>query len=78
LLAQSGLQRATLDLQLTTVAASARWLDVISRVAYRARPWLLAVAPLAGWLVARRSLRVWDIVRGSLPLARTLLSLLRR
>jgi hypothetical protein len=78
LLAQSGLQRATLDLNLRTAVASLGWVDLAVRLGQAIRPWLFAVAPIAGWLVARRSLRLWDVVREGLPIARSLLGILRR
>jgi hypothetical protein len=78
LLAQSGLHRATLDLHLTTAAESFRWLDAGVRFGRRAGPWLMALAPLAGFLAARKSFRFWDVARRSFPLVRAALTLFRR
>lgn len=78
LLTQSGLHRATLDLDLTTAGESFRWLDAGVRLGRRAGPWLMAAVPIVGFLAARKSFRFWSVARRSVPLVRTALKLLRR
>jgi hypothetical protein len=78
LLAQSGLQRATLEVQLVTAAESLRWLDAGVRLSRRLGPWLIMLAPVAGLLAVRRSFGWWEVVRRALPLARAALGLLPR
>ncbi|MCU0875211.1 MAG: hypothetical protein MUE50_23005 [Pirellulaceae bacterium] len=78
LLVQSGLRRATIEVHVATASDSLRWLDAGVRIGRRAGPWLMALAPLAGFLAARKTLGFWSMVGRSLPLVRAALTLFRR
>ncbi len=55
LVLESNLNRLTLQAEWQNVRAAAGWMGSAGRTFRQARPWLLLLAPLAGFLVARGS-----------------------
>ena len=57
LLLESGLNRLALQAEMQNLRSSTAWLSEVTRVSKEAKPLLLVLAPIAGFLLARGSRR---------------------